>query len=297
MRRAIVTGGHGFIGSHLCAVLEYAGWHVEASGRPDHELPSATFDAIVAQGADLLIHCATPASVADSLENPHSDLTGSVVVLSAVLETLARAGVRPRILFVSSAAVYGQPAYLPVAEDAPAAPISPYGLHRAMCEALLADRARRRNLPYAVARVFSAYGPGLRRQLLWDICRMAVNRGRITLGGTGDETRDLLHVRDVARALATIVDKSPFAGETINVASGTARSIASVAEGLANALGVDRDRIAFSGVRRAGDPPAWRADVSRLAALGFSPAVPFDHGMREYADWAVGELRSSPVAP
>lgn len=296
MRRAIVTGGHGFIGRHLVEALERDGWQAVAAGRPNLELPSSGFDQLVERTApELVVHCATPASVGGSLQDPHGDLVGSVVVLSALLDSLRAADARPRVLLVSSAAVYGQPASLPVTEEAAVAPISPYGLHRAMCESTLADRARAREVPYAIARIFTAYGAGLRRQLLWDICRMALDDGTVRLGGNGTETRDFLHVTDVAGALAAMAQHSAFAGETVNVASGRGTPIADVAHQLAGALGLAEDSVSFSGVRRPGDPPAWVADVSRLAALGFAATMPLERGLRQYAGWATKALRSAAV--
>jgi UDP-glucose 4-epimerase len=142
----------------------------------------------------------------------------------------------------------------------------------------------------AIARVFSAYGEGLRRQLLWDVCRR-VGDGPLRLSGTGDETRDFLHVDDVGRAMATIVARGAFGGTIYNVGSGAATTVATVAATLVQSLGGDPDDVTFDGAVRAGDPRAWQADVGRLTALGFAPTVEIDAGLRRYAAWASAELR------
>src|SRR5207248_3256916 len=125
----------------------------------------------------------------------------------------------------SSAAVYGQPDRLPVGETAPLRAISPYGEHRVVCETLLRDSG----LPAVVARVFSAYGEGLRRQVLWDICAKAINSAEVALDGTGDESRDFVHAEDVAAAVVVLIRKADFGGEPYNVATGVETRIGELA--------------------------------------------------------------------
>ena len=283
---ALVTGARGFIGSHVARGLEAAGHDVAAAGRPDMEIPSAAFAELVERTApELVVHCASPASVAGSIEDPGADRRGSVEVLEAVVGELGRLPTPPRLVFVGSAAVYGQPESLPIAEDHPVAPLSPYGAHRAECEELLA----RGDLPSACLRVFSAYGEGLRRQVLWDICRRAVEDGAVELAGTGDETRDFVHVSDIAGAVATVSGAADFEGEAYNVGTGDATAIRELAEMLVSSLG-DGARVSFSGVSRPGDPDRWQADPARLMALGWRPRVALSDGAAAYARWARSEL-------
>ncbi|HVW19083.1 MAG TPA: NAD-dependent epimerase/dehydratase family protein [Solirubrobacteraceae bacterium] len=284
----VVNGAYGFIGRAVASRLEADGETVVRCGRPSEEIPSAGWSARLAGAApDVVVHCAGPASVGASIEDPAADRAGSVDVLEAVLGEVGRLPRPPRFLLVSSAAVYGDPGVLPIAETAPPAPVSPYGRHRLLCERLLSERHRGRELPVAVARVFSAYGEGLRRQLLWDVARQALDGGVVALSGTGEETRDFLHVEDVARALATIAREAAFADERINVASGEETTVRAVAERLTAELG--GARVEFDGRERSGDPRRWRADVTALRALGFGPAVPLDAGLARYARWARAE--------
>lgn len=285
---ALVTGAGGFLGSYVAQHLEAVGMTVERAGRPRVEIPSPAFDALVGRSApSLVVHCATPSSVGASVEHPAEDLYGSATVLSALLDRLEALERAPRIVFVGSAAVYGQPSKLPVDEEHPRAPLSPYGRHRAMCEDLLREREARA----VVLRVFSAYGEGLRRQVLWDICRKAVESGRIELAGSGEETRDFVHARDVAAAIAAVAAHASFEGESYNVGTGTATSIHDVAMLLAADLG--NVPVSFNGDRRLGDPDRWQADVSRLRKLGWAPATELRVGIRAYARWALGQLAPS----
>jgi UDP-glucose 4-epimerase len=137
--------------------------------------------------------------------------------------------------------------------------------------------------------VFSAYGEGLRRQILWDICRKAIREDVVSLDGTGLETRDFVHAADVAEAVAIVAHHAAFAGETFNVGTGLETSVGELARLLVGSLGVDRE-IRFSGLTRVGDPRNWRADISALRRLGFEPAVSIKAGAAAYAAWAEREL-------
>jgi UDP-glucose 4-epimerase len=157
--------------------------------------------------------------------------------------------------------------------------MSPYGRHRVECERIVAEQ----HAAGAVLRVFSAYGEGLRRQVLFDICSQA-RSGRVLLGGNGTETRDFVHASDVARAVALAARNCLFDGTTYNVGTGVETSIERLAMLLVESLGWPAE-IAFSGLSRPGDPDRWRADVSRMRALGFEPEVTIEDGAARYARW------------
>jgi len=175
--------------------------------------------------------------------------------------------------------VYGEPEKLPVAEDAPLAPVSPYGLHRVEAERLALDSG----VPLAIARVFSAYGEGLRRQVLWDVARRALSGRPVELSGTGEETRDFVHAQDVAGAIAAIADAAAFEGEIVNVGTGVETSVAELANVIVRELA--GGEIRFTGDARPGDPARWRADVTTLRSLGFEPSVAIEDGAAAYARW------------
>lgn len=283
----LVTGANGFLGQAIARRLEAEGWVVARAGRPEVELPSDAFSRVLVESApSLVVHCAGPASVANSVDDPRADRRGSVGVLTTMLGELRGLASPPRLLLLSSAAVYGQPTVLPVAETARLRPMSPYGAHRAECEELVAASG----LPFAVLRVFSAYGAGLRRQLLWDICLKALARAEIlALFGSGDETRDFVHADDVAAAVA-VVARDRGTPAFLNVASGSETTVRTVAERLLAQLPGDPGRLRFTSGVRPGDPSRWCADVTRLHDLGWSPRVSLDSGLREYARWAQEDL-------
>jgi UDP-glucose 4-epimerase len=283
----LVTGAAGFLGRHICERLLADGDEVVPAGRPDIELPSPAFDELLKRRPpDAVVHCATPASVPASVERPHEDFERSVKVQEGLLGRLSAQRRPPRVAFISSAAVYGEPIRLPVNEDDEPRPVSPYGHHRLMCERLLTEYTALGGVPTVSLRVFSAYGEGLRRQVLWDICRQALESGKVVLAGTGDETRDFIHARDVASAVALALRTAEGESRTFNVASGEATTIRLLAQSLARELGLREDAVSFSGETRPGDPRHWKADVGRIRGLGWEPAVPLAAGLAAYAAWA-----------
>ena len=188
--------------------------------------------------------------------------------------------------------MYGEPAVLPVSEEHAPAPLSPYGMHKLQCELLCAEFSRFFGLPTAVARIFSAYGPGLKRQVIWDICRRVITKGVLPMHGTGEESRDFIHASDIAHGLFALAESAPAGGEKYNLASGREVAIAELARLLTAELapGVEP---AFDGEQTAGDPRNWRADTSKIRALGFTPKIALGEGLREVARWSRGELGKS----
>jgi UDP-glucose 4-epimerase len=142
------------------------------------------------------------------------------------------------------------------------------------------------------ARVFSAYGPGLRRQVVWDICSRSLREGRLALKGTGRESRDFIHAADVASALVCLVENAEARGEAINVATGRETTIAELAALLLGCLNLPFVP-EFDGLLPGGDPANWRADVSRLQTLGFSAGVNLEAGLAETAAWCLQSHRAA----
>lgn len=288
----LVTGAAGFLGRYACRQLVADGWDVIGVGRPQIEVPSGRFDDVLDESRpDLIVHCAGPASVSNSVGEPLRDFQGSVSVLAGLLNALISLPRRPRVILLSSAAVYGQPTQLPTPEDAALRPVSPYGFHRVLCELVLREFNDIYGLPAAILRVFSAYGEGLKRQIFWDICSKALRNDEVLLQGSGHESRDFIHARDVASAISIVASTAAFEGETYNVGSGVETPISELAARLLAALQVNR-RITHSGSSRPGDPTNWCADIARVRALGFRPSIRLDEGLRAYASWAQAELRN-----
>ncbi|MEW5983736.1 MAG: NAD-dependent epimerase/dehydratase family protein [Acidobacteriota bacterium] len=303
-KTAIVTGSAGFLGRRVVTEFKKHGWTVIGVDRvttsegiagptpPDEyrllSLPSVHFGSLLSETkADAIVHAAGPASVTRSIASPEKDFALSVPVFFGVLHAVRRHASACRVVLISSAAVYGEPGEVPISEEQPTRPISPYGYHKAICETMMEEFASVYGVAGAVARVFSAYGAGLERQIMWDICTKA-QAGRLTLFGTGDETRDFIHGDDVAAALRLIVEGGRLTGEAYNVANGVATSIRDLAGLFLTRLESEAE-LTFSGERRAGDPVGWRADIRRLRALGYRPAVKLEAGVADYVKWFLAQ--------
>lgn len=309
MKTVLITGAAGFLGGYAARHFAAEGWRVvgldlpATSGLDDTaiiyrqmELPGPGFADVLREFTpDVCVHAAGCASVGNSLDDPTADYRGNTVLVFELLEALRQHAPRCRFLLLSSAAVYGDPATLPVTEDHLVRPLSPYGYHKRQAELLCEEFATLFGVPAASARIFSAYGPGLRRQVVWDICAKALKTGTLELHGTGTESRDFIHAADIARGLHLLGTQAPCAGEIYNLSSGREVTIAELAAQLLAALG-SSVRPVFNGASTPGNPRNWRADVSRIAALGFQPAIPLETGLREVAAWSRQQLASAPVA-
>lgn len=301
MTDVVVTGAHGFLGRHLARALADAGARVhglghgrwsEAERRPwglaswsEADVEPEALSALPAS-ATAVFHCAGSGSVAASVIDPERDRARTVSTTAAVLAWAARCEARPAVVFPSSVAVYGVAERLPIDEAHPRRPASPYGRHKAEAEDQLL-RAAGQGTPVAIVRLFSIYGPGLRKQLLWDACGRIL-RGEHGFAGTGEETRDWLHVSDAVALLRLAAERASTACPIVNGGTGVSACTREVLEELFRALRRP-GRPTFNGAPRAGDPPHHRADIGRARAWAWSPRIDWRAGLREYAAWFEGE--------
>ena len=300
----LVTGVAGFIGRYVARHFSEQGWSVLGidNSPPENaplanlsayhrlQLPDAALNGLLQEySPQVCIHCAGRASVGLSLTDPAADFYASAALTFEILNALRLNVPSCRFIFLSSAAVYGNPESLPVSETQPPAPLSPYGFHKWQSEQLCLEFAKVYGLPTASLRIFSAYGPGLRRQVLWDICQKVITQNSLTLQGTGKESRDFIHALDIARALSVVATSAPMQGEVYNLGSGQEIAIGQLANMVLEALDADCSP-EFDGVVPAGTPLNWQADVSKLQALGFSASVPLERGVKTFANWCRAEL-------
>ena len=284
--RILVTGSRGFIGGSLGRHAAGAGHEVlgiSRSSQPAANWPgqyiqadvaSADLAAIIRDFApDLLLHAAGTASVGASFAAPFEDLRATVLTWANVLESVRRSRHKPLLLFPSSAAVYGNPAELPISEEMPTQPISPYGFHKAMCEALAREYAECFELDIIICRLFSVFGVAQRRLLVRELYeQLAGDEAIVWLDGTGTESRDYLDIEDVAAAFLHLADQCSKEQQSegrcliVNVGSGQETSVLELAQMMRGLVAPEKE-IRCRGIARAGDPLRWRADVSRLRKL------------------------------
>ena len=170
-------------------------------------------------------------------------------------------------------------------------PISVYGYHKWQSEILCGEFSSLFGLKTASVRIFSAYGPGLRRQVIWDIFEKVLTHKVLTLQGTGEESRDFIHVFDIAKGLEAVAASALMQGEVYNLGSGREVKISELVAKILQSLGSDLTP-EFNNQVPAGVPLKWCADISKIRSLGFIPSVPFEQGIEIVKEWCSAELKA-----
>lgn len=298
MKKVFVTGVNGFIGEALAKACLKKGFEVVgidiASASKITGITYYQMNLMNDSISDLLkyftpnyfIHCAGVADVNYSVDHPDSDLLSCVVMTQRILYQIKNAEIRCRFIYMSSAAVYGQPQKLPVSESDLLSPLSPYALHKQMTENMCLYFINQHKLDIKILRIFSAYGPGLKKQLFWDMGKKIVLTKRLELFGTGEESRDYIYINDLVDAILCVMLNSFEDSENIiNIASGNETKINQAAHIFVDKWGETTDIINFNGIARVGNPINWRADTSKLDKLGFKCSIPIEKGIEEYVKW------------
>mgnify|MGYP006284031899 FL=1 len=295
-KRVLVTGGAGFIGSHIADALcpanevrildSFVGG--DRSNCPDEatiiegDIRDESTLATAIDGVDIVFHQGAIVSVAKSVDDPATSHAVNVDGTLAVLEAARRENAR--VVFASSAAIYGVPESLPVAETAPKEPTSPYGLDKLSGDHYCRLYAELYDLPTVALRYFNVYGPrqsgGDYAGAITAFTEQARAGDQLTVQGEGTQTRDFVNIADVVQAnlLAATTEAT---GEAFNIGTGVATTINDVAETV-------RDRIAPSAEishvdPRQGDIRDSVADIQKAETLlGYEPTVSLADGLERY---------------
>ncbi|MGI8984556.1 MAG: NAD-dependent epimerase/dehydratase family protein [Acidimicrobiales bacterium] len=279
IERALVLGGAGFLGSWLVDLLAAEGIGTivvdnaadeTAEGRDGtgHRIRGDVLSVdlrslIVDHRIDAVFHFATAAYVPPSVDDPLQDLEHNVSTTIAVLEAARRSGMCPMIVLASSAAVYGEGVRMPIDEEHPLEPVSPYGVSKLAAEQYLRLYHHLYGLPCIAVRMFSLYGPRQRKQVVYDLFRRAMGgEDPLTVLGRADASRDLVFVADAAGAMLALARAAPAAGEPYNLASGQATTIEELAESILATLEL-KTPVSFTGTATSCDPLMWLGDASR----------------------------------
>jgi len=302
--KAVVTGGAGFIGSHLCNRLVETGYEVVvvddlSTGKEgniahladnprftfmrgsvlDRELLSQAFD-----GATYVFHQAAIASVPRSISDPMGthdvNVTGTLRVLEA-----ARDAKVSKVVLASSAAIYGDNPTLPLNEDTPASPLSPYAAQKASAEAYCAAFAQAYGLPTVALRYFNVYGPRQDPEseyaaVIPKFISAALEGRPLTIYGDGEQTRDFVYVGDVAKA--NMLAATSNARGVLNIAGGDSITIRELAQSIVSAAN-STSQICHAPART-GDIEHSRADITHSLEAGWSPTTPLRSGLKHIFD-------------
>ncbi len=296
----LITGGAGFIGSHLVKELLRLGQRVRvldnfSSGRRENlagveeQIQLITGDiqdtAAVRQaiiGADYVLHHAALVSVAESMEKPLETMQINVQGTALILEESRRAGVK-RVVFASSSAVYGNGEDLPYRETSPVDCQSPYALSKQMGAELCQMYFRLYGLETVALRYFNVFGDGQNPNsayaaVIAKFMQLARQGAPLGIDWDGQQSRDFVHVSDVVQAnLIAALKAQP--GEIYNVASGKTYSLLQLADTIEKIAGRPLERVFRP--KRAGDVKLSSADISKLASQGYTPAVSLEVGLKQ----------------
>ncbi len=312
--RILVTGGAGFIGSNIVGELVRRGNDVTvldnlSSGyrtnldpfpsvrllEEDIRDPEAVEEAV--EGNDVIFHLAASVGNKRSIEDSVTDASVNVIGTLNLLEAARKHGVR-KIITSSSAGIFGELKTLPIREDHPVEPDSPYGCTKLCEEKLSLVYAKLYSMEVICLRYFNVYGPNQRFDAYGNAIPIFVFRmlrgEPVYIYGDGEQTRDFVHVADVVRANLQAAESTGISG-AFNIASGTRITVNRLVQ-LILKYGEGSSRVEYIG-KRPGDVMHSLADISMAReAFGYSPVVAIEAGLRDYIAWAKREISGSSQA-
>ena len=275
---ALVTGGAGFIGSHLVDHLIKKKYNVTiiddlSAGNLDNlkqvkdkinfvkgdiANPSLIKD-IFQENFDYIFHVAANASVPTSVDRPRLDFNSNAIGTFNLLEASRNSGIK-KFIYASTAAVYGEPQYTPIDENHPLAPISPYGASKLAGEACGFSFASSYGIRFTALRIFNCIGPRQPRYVIFDFLnKLLRNKDELEILGTGENVRDFIYVADICEAFIQSAEKKITDGEAYSVGTSKSVTITQLAQQILDNLNLKSTKLHYTGF-------SWKGDVKILMA-------------------------------
>jgi UDP-glucose 4-epimerase len=289
-----VLGGGGFIGSHLVAALSKTQYKIQVAGNNLTSSAGSTIEYLSGDlnshlyqqciAPDLIFHLAGGASVASSVQDPHHDFAKTLPHLSALLHKMQTDWPHARLIYLSSAAVYGEDASDSTSIKCSLKPMSPYGLHKQLAEEMLHFYARRYQLAIQIVRPFSVYGEGLRKQLLWDALNKA-QRGEFCYFGSGEQQRDWIYINDLIDFLLCLMTQTiSEQNQLLNAGTGVGIPIKQILTMLLHTAGYQQTP-EFSSIGKIGDPDNLVSCIQEQLAYPQLKQTSLQQGLERYVAW------------
>tara|TARA_A100001035_G_scaffold278797_1_gene278503 strand:- start:777 stop:1721 length:945 start_codon:yes stop_codon:yes gene_type:complete len=309
MKNIWVTGARGFLGQHLSKSLIEKKHNVFGIGsykkfKYKHDNPlfkkfvsgninkknlQKLYD--IAGSPDIIFHLAGSSSVGESIKSPLLDFKKTVLSTSNLLEFIRKRNLSSKVVFTSSAAVYGDIHNKPITENDKCKPFSPYGCNKLIAEKLFESYANNFNIRSSVIRFFSVYGNGAKKQLIWEICRnLYKNKKFIELFGNGKEIRDWIYINDAVKLLIMASDSPNEESESkgisiLNGSSGYHHSVEEIVLKVCELMELN-PLIQFNQKTRKGDPNSLiGSNLKTKYLLNFKPDFDIKNGLSEYIQW------------
>jgi nucleoside-diphosphate-sugar epimerase len=302
----LVTGGAGFIGSHLAEELLRRGHRVrvadslitgkranlaviKAAEFLEGDLADPAFAETACAGMDFVLHQAAIPSVPRSVEDPITSNRANITATLNVLVGARKAGVK-RVVYAGSSSAYGDTPTLPKREDMPTSPKSPYALQKLVGEQYCQMFTELYGFETVTTRYFNVFGPrqdpGSPYSGVISLFATALPAGRQpVIYGDGEQTRDFTYIANVVDGVLKACEAPKAAGQVINVATGLRISLNELLRTLNKIVGTNLQAIYKD--ERAGDVRDSQADISRAKSLlGYAPTVNLEEGLRLTLDWA-----------
>jgi len=306
--RVLVTGGAGFIGSHLAEKLmemknkvivydNFDKYYVKKEGNIKHLIRNPLFTLVkadvldyeklrnVTKGVDIVFHLAAQPGVRFSFEDPMKTSNVNIIGTLNVLKAAKDANVK-KVIFASSSSVYGRPRYLPVDEDHPTEPISIYGASKLAAEKYCQIFNDQLNLPVIILRYHTVYGPRQRPDMAIHKWANAIFENKpITIYGDGTQSRDFTFISDIIEGTIRAAEVDDIGGEIFNLGGGNKISVNDVVKMLIETSEVDNVQIVYE-PPKLGDVSDTHADIAKARKIiGFDPKMQLKDGLKCFVEW------------
>ena len=292
MKKILITGVNGFIGSHcydyFCKKYDVFGLDYNKAIKNNCIQGSVTYETLNCFNTsfDYIIHLAGSGTVGQVTKNPELEFLKTVDSTKELLHFISEKSPFSKIIYSSSAAVYGSNHTVPISEEAEIKPVSLYGEHKLIVENLLSEDCKQNNRKHIIIRFFSIYGEGLKKQVLWDSCNRILdnhNKKEIQCFGTGNEKRDFVHIDDAVRMIEYCI-MNVDNNRIFNCGTGISTSISDIIHQLGSLLDYN-GKFVFENMIQEGNPEYLIANIKEATKIGFFPKIDIRTGLKRYIEW------------
>lgn len=303
-KKIVITGGAGFIASHVVDQLVQKGaivsvidnlstgtlenLHLSINDITFHQVNLQDLQKVqeIIKGQDLVFHFAANADVPLSVKRPQYDFENNTIGGFNLLKACLDQNIK-KVIYASTAAVYGEPKYVPTDELHQTTPCSPYGASKLTIESLGFAYHKTYELPFTAIRIFNTYGERQTRFVMYDLLKkLYKDNTKLEVLGTGDQIRDYCYVTDTARAFVLAAENDHVAGEVFNLAGGNKVTIKELVALLIKILELKNLNVLYTGQSWKGDITQFVGDTTKIKkVLGFQPQVGLEAGLTKLHQW------------